>query len=197
MSTRAAIIIEHGSSRVVLYRHCDGYLSTTGADLFEKLAPRVARQYTKQPATATPDELLRKLLADHYEKASYQDRPSPIYQLAFERYGDVEHVYTLRFDPNDVLGSIEHEERLGISELRAAKAVELSGDGDLWRRQTFNTYGAEAHNGARMAFGERVNAAIVETNKRLAELRREQPGHDWGPDQELLAIERAPAEVAA
>lgn len=33
MSTRANITIEYGESRVILYRHCDGYPSETGADI--------------------------------------------------------------------------------------------------------------------------------------------------------------------
>jgi hypothetical protein len=33
MSTRSNIIIKNGRTEILLYRHCDGYLTGTGQDL--------------------------------------------------------------------------------------------------------------------------------------------------------------------
>ena len=33
MSTRSSILIKNGKTEILLYRHCDGYLTGTGQDL--------------------------------------------------------------------------------------------------------------------------------------------------------------------
>ena len=37
MSTRSNIIIKNGKTNILLYRHCDGYLTGTGQDLHDDL----------------------------------------------------------------------------------------------------------------------------------------------------------------
>jgi len=38
MSTRSNIIIKNGRTEILLYRHCDGYLTGTGQDLHDDLS---------------------------------------------------------------------------------------------------------------------------------------------------------------
>ena len=37
MSTRSNIIIKNGKTNILLYRHCDGYLTGAGQDLLDDL----------------------------------------------------------------------------------------------------------------------------------------------------------------
>ena len=37
MSTRSNIIIKNGKTNILLYRHCDGYLTGAGQDLHDDL----------------------------------------------------------------------------------------------------------------------------------------------------------------
>mgnify|MGYP000383067370 FL=1 len=38
MSTRSNIIIKNGRTEILLYRHCDGYLTGAGQDLHDDLS---------------------------------------------------------------------------------------------------------------------------------------------------------------
>lgn len=86
MGTRANIVIEHGASRVYLYRHWDGYLAETGADLARRLAGRAG-------SASAASALLEELLAERYD-----DRPEKrIYELTSEVHGDIEFLYRVDF----------------------------------------------------------------------------------------------------
>ena len=96
MSTRCNIIIEHGSTRLYVYRHWDGYPSCTGADLLEKL------QAARGPETAhygrfTSSRFITALLTDMDEPTVYR-KARPHYETTTEVHGDIDYLYRIRFD---------------------------------------------------------------------------------------------------
>jgi hypothetical protein len=86
MSTRTNILVTHGSTRIYLYRHCDGYPSETGADLAAKLnqCKRI-------------DDFLAAILAERYEATSFRTG-QPVYEITSEVHGDIEWAYAIDFD---------------------------------------------------------------------------------------------------
>ena len=103
MSTRCNIVIKSGQSTVYMYRHCDGYLAETGADLLAKI----------EAANGVADKFLRSLFSEYYEQQSYEKQPRRVYELTTELHGDIEHCYTIEFKDDFVTGkvSIRHAER--------------------------------------------------------------------------------------
>lgn len=84
MSTRSNIVIENGKSKIYLYRHHDGYLAETGADLYRKL---VAARFNA-------GEFLQSLIDDRYDGYG---SPKPVYELTSEIHGDIEFLYRVVF----------------------------------------------------------------------------------------------------
>ena len=102
MSTRTNIIVKIGETTIYLYRHCDGYLVETGADLLVKTRAALNRHEGRCSDTGAATALVRALMAEHY-----------VYEITSGLHGDIEHLYTIRFErangPAQV--SIRHEAR--------------------------------------------------------------------------------------
>jgi hypothetical protein len=102
MSTRCNIVVKSGKSVIHLYRHYDGYLAETGADI-----------YTKLGVHKTPSAFLRAMMAETYEKEAHEPAPRPVYDLTTDLHGDIEHVYYVTFAHRFTTGavSVKHAER--------------------------------------------------------------------------------------
>jgi len=144
MSTRSNIVIENGSSRIYIYRHWDGYLAEAGADILAKLK-----------ASSSPSRFLELLLAERYEKQSYETEAKRVYELTTEVHGDIEYLYVIKFR------DVREDLRIGYAHRK------VYSDGALEERDVVL--------GGVESFVQAVNAEIRETNRRLAKLRAEQP----------------------
>ena len=86
MSTRSNIIIKNGKTEILLYRHCDGYLTGTGQDLLDDLSnsdfDNVGQYFN---------------IAKFTEKLLSQDSS---YRIDNQLGGDIEYLYTLDFENN-------------------------------------------------------------------------------------------------
>ena len=113
MSTRTNIIVKCGDSTIYLYRHHDGYLSETGADLYEKIRASVGDAEARLTPEGAADRFVRAVFAHFYEKQSYEKEPKRVYELTTELHGDIEHCYivdfTSRFNTGPV--SVRHAAR--------------------------------------------------------------------------------------
>ena len=182
MSTRTNILIEGaecdiGRTRILLYRHCEGYPADTGADILAKLTANAKR--TGEPSQdwilqcSSFRRFVMAFLNDRYEQASYEKEPRAIYELTDCLSGDIEHFYVLRFDVaegGDKLNGIWH----------AARRRE-DGELDIWmRRQTLYTPAT---------FAALVNRDRAESNRRIAELRRAHPKNPaFNDDYPLIEV---------
>lgn len=145
MSTRCNIVITFGNSKLFVYRHCDGYLAVTGADIATRLQ-----------SNPYPADFVRNLLGEMYEKASYEAQARPVYELTTELHGDIEHVYYVRFSG--------HTNRLqGIA--HSARPSGHAGDGESWAERAEDVSLAD--------FIESVNTDRRVINARLRLIRRE------------------------
>lgn len=158
MSTRTNIIILAGDSRIYLYRHCDGYLAETGADLYEKARDAAGTPERHPSPTGAADKFLRALLAERYEQQSYEKEPRTVYELTSGLHGDIEHCYTIDFQARFNTGelSIRHATRPDDWHAIGAESVDWASAG---RRYSLEE------------FAQAVNADRRACNKRLAELR--------------------------
>lgn len=148
MSTRTNIVIRSGESRVVLYRHWDGYLAETGRDLHNKLV-------SAGGTYGSDDRFLRALLAEMNEATSYREA-TPVYELTDCLHGDIEYLYVVEFPR-------QGEATVGWSE------VGFNDDEDAARAAIVQRPLA--------AFRADVNKAITEQNRRLLQLKQQQPAH--------------------
>jgi hypothetical protein len=151
LSTRTNIIIEYGDSRVYLYRHHDGYLAETGADLARKLA--ATNGYLGA------NRFVRSLIEEAYEKQSYETEAKRIYEVTSEVHGDIEYLYVVRFDTNDSI-----KPQIGYRTYRGSE-----GPGGNAGPNSVKNMGSLAD------FVLAVNAEVRATNRRIAEMRRAQP----------------------
>lgn len=98
MSTRCNIKIVDENRVVWLYRHCDGYLAETGADLVETFGNR--RWWAGQDATDLAQTLLRHGIYEGPEIDNADGSKSKQYRMNYELtnniHGDIEHLYVLR-----------------------------------------------------------------------------------------------------
>ena len=106
MSTRSNIIIKNGKTEILLYRHCDGYLTGTGQDLLDDLSnsdfDNVGQYFNIAKFT---EKLLR-------EDSSYR--------IDNQLGGDIEYLYTFEFQD-----SYEHGEHYNRVKL---KSIEVNQD---------------------------------------------------------------------
>ena len=144
MSTRTNIVIQTGQTNVYLYRHHDGYLTETGADLLKKL----------NAANDNPSLFLESLLAERYDKQNYETVAKRVYELTTEVHGDIGYLYVVRFDDSNVT---------------TGYAARGSYDNNVPEV-------ADVKLGSKATFAEAVNKDIRATNRRLADLRKKQPG---------------------
>jgi len=92
MSTRTNIIIEYGKTSIYLYRHHDGYLAETGADIH-----RVLSAHKKRSILQTTD-ILKDFLNQSYPKTKYRDC-QPIYEITNNVHSDIEFLYRINMYP--------------------------------------------------------------------------------------------------
>jgi hypothetical protein len=151
MSTRANIVVSMGDSRVFLYRHCDGYLAETGADLLAKL--RAAESAT---------DFLRAVCSEMYEKQSYERAARPVYEFTNMLHGDIEHVYYISFQAVRSRGGpkVRHAARPSLRHSPDVPQI-------VWTK-----YGEKV---SLAEFAEAVNQDRSECNKRIKQLKAEQP----------------------
>ena len=106
MSTRSNIIIKNGRTEILLYRHCDGYLTGTGQDLLDDLSnsdfDNVGQYFN---------------IAKFTEKLLSQDSS---YRIDNQLGGDIEYLYTFEFQD-----SYEHGEHYNRVKL---KSIEVNQD---------------------------------------------------------------------
>lgn len=162
MSTRANIVILYGSSKVYLYRHCDGYPAELGADLARNLAS----------AGHSANKFVRSLVEARYEKASYETEAKPIYELTTEVHGDIEYLYLVKFEED---WHPTEKPQIGFAARRGwhdGSDLKLS----------------DVRLGDLPTFVLAVNADIRAQNKRLGELRASQPQvyGDYGDQPEVV-----------
>ena len=83
MSTRSNIIIKNGRTEILLYRHCDGYLTGAGQDLHDDLSnsdfDNVGQYFNIAKFT-------EKLLSQNSN-----------YRIDNQLGGDIEYLYTFEF----------------------------------------------------------------------------------------------------
>ena len=85
MSTRSNIIIKNGKTNILLYRHCDGYLTGTGQDLHDDLKSSYFVSYSGV-------DLKNYNIAKFTEKLLREDSS---YRIDNQLGGDIEYLYKL------------------------------------------------------------------------------------------------------
>ena len=110
MSTRSNIIIKNGKTNILLYRHCDGYLTGTGQDLHDDLKSSYFVSYSGV-------DLKNYNIAKFTEKLLNQDSN---YRIDNQLGGDIEYLYTFEFEDNYEHG--EHYNRVKL------KSIEVNQD---------------------------------------------------------------------
>lgn len=155
MSTRCNIQLIRGQSIVWLYRHHDGYLHGTGADIAEKVAAAWGAETAHRDAQGAADHFLRAIFAEQYEATSHCG-PRPIYELTNDVHGDIEYIYQVCFDRGPQVG---YGVRRPGSEVGCETMSRLVRLGKL------------------EDFVRAVNADIDAANRRLAQLKVQQPAH--------------------
>lgn len=95
MSTRTNIkIVDHRThSTHILYRHCDGYLAETGADVAQIV--HTLRAELKSTGRMTTTRIASRFLSELYP-ADDHTPARPIYSLQDTLSGDIEHLYLIR-----------------------------------------------------------------------------------------------------
>lgn len=163
MSTRTNIVIKHGDSTIYIYRHHDGYLAETGADLLTKLAAVVGTPECHMSVEGMADKFVRSIFAEYYEQQSYETTPKAVYELTTELHGDIEHAYYIEFG--------EHFNTGPVSIRHAARP-------DNWHSED-----VEVEDWARIAkrysvdsFRAAVNKDREACNARIRELKAKNPG---------------------
>ena len=110
MSTRSNIIIKNGKTNILLYRHCDGYLTGTGQDLHDDLKSSYFVSYSGV-------DLKNYNIAKFTEKLLREDSS---YRIDDQLGGDIEYLYTFEFQD-----SYEHGEHYNRVKL---KSIEVNQD---------------------------------------------------------------------
>ena len=90
MGTRCNIKIKTGNTTLWVYRHWDGYPAATGNDLATKLVN-----------VKDANEFINKLLNDD------------AYEITTEQHGDIEYLYTIKFEDSGVYFEVEEREGWG------------------------------------------------------------------------------------
>lgn len=94
MSTRTNIYLaDRNGNRLWLYRHYDGYPAATGVDIAQKLK-RLSKGYARTHGGSFA-ALSNALLAERYEKQSYEPEARAIYSVTTGEHGDIEWKYVV------------------------------------------------------------------------------------------------------
>ena len=112
MSTRSNIIIKNGKTNILLYRHCDGYLTGTGQDLLDDLSNS---DFEQEPYFDNVAKYFN--IAKFTEKLLNQNTD---YRIDNQLGGDIEYLYTFEFQD-----SYEHGEHYNRVKL---KSIEVNQD---------------------------------------------------------------------
>lgn len=167
MGTRCNIKVIFGSTKVMLYRHWDGYPAETGADLAKRLMALPA-------SLASPTIFLRELLDATYEKQSYESAARQMYEVTDEVHGDIDWAYVVKFSQTFAAPSIS----VGVAEVRRGSGgLREPGDAQEAAMAEAVTAATVGRPSAQLAeFVKYVNREIADQNRRLAELGRKNPG---------------------
>jgi len=113
MSTRSNIIIKNGRTEILLYRHCDGYLTGTGQDLLDDLSnsdfDNVGQYFN---------------IAKFTEKLLSQDSS---YRIDNQLGGDIEYLYTFEFEDSYEHG--DHYNRVKLKSIEVDQEHEYGRGG--------------------------------------------------------------------
>jgi hypothetical protein len=156
MSTRCNIIIRMGDTVVYMYRHHDGYLAVTGADLL-----RLVKKAMKAPGHSQAAELLQLMLKQRYEKQSYEQKARPIYEITNGLHGDIEHVYEIDFEQVKGIAHAERPQGMDWND------VDSSVESWAAKRVTYSL----------CSFAIKVNNDRKATNRRIDEMKAKNPGN--------------------
>lgn len=179
MSTRTNIVVTIGESRVYLYRHHDGYLAETGADLVVKLQAAIGTADAHRSPEGAADAFLAAIFAEKYEQQSYEKAPRRVYELTSDLHGDIEHAYFIDFTPRFNTGcvSIRHAARP-----------------KCWSEENLEVedWTANAKRHSLDSFRVAVNKDREETNARIRKLKADNAGNKIYADMgEYPAIQAA------
>ena len=113
MSTRSNIIIKNGKTNILLYRHCDGYLTGTGQDLHDDLSnsdfDNVGQYFN---------------IAKFTEKLLSQDSS---YRIDNQLGGDIQYLYTFEFEDSYEHG--DHYNRVKLKSIEVDQEHEYGRGG--------------------------------------------------------------------
>ena len=114
MSTRANITINKGESKIILYRHYDGYPTVTGIDILNKIK-----------RNTDTNGLVSDLLSESYEGGK------KVYEITNEIHGDIEYDYEINvpklsynFKHKDVEGKYTSMPKITIKERKIIETYE-------------------------------------------------------------------------
>jgi hypothetical protein len=82
MSTRANITINNGDSKIILYRHYDGYPTNTGIDILNRI------KRSKHISDLVSDFLTATM--------DWMTSPKKLYEITSEIHGDIEYDYEIK-----------------------------------------------------------------------------------------------------
>ena len=111
MSTRSNIIIKNGKTNILLYRHCDGYLTGTGQDLHDDLKSSYFVSYSGV-------DLKNYNIAKFTEKLLREDSS---YRIDDQLGGDIEYLYTFEFE--DSYEDARHYNRVKLKSIEVDQDV--------------------------------------------------------------------------
>ena len=100
MATRATVMLKDTKgNKLTFYRHYDGYVAATGADLARKLKKMSKRNAHYQGWAAFANMLLK----DRYEQQPYEKEAKQVYEITEHEHGDLDYQYAVVFDGNLVV----------------------------------------------------------------------------------------------
>ena len=111
MSTRSNIIIKNGRTEILLYRHCDGYLTGAGQDLHDDLKSSYFVSYSGV-------DFKNYNIAKFTEKLLREDSS---YRIDNQLGGDIEYLYTFEFQDSYEHG--EHYNRVKLKSIEVNQNV--------------------------------------------------------------------------
>lgn len=142
MATRCNVLFKCGENSIKFYRHWDGYLSSTGANLIEIVDRAIARQINSYYNYAG---ILTALIEE--KRSADEDRPQ--YEPTMGRHGDIEFFYVINYDPVMDTVTYQYAEGFGAElEEEALASTPLS----------------------RNAFAKIVNREIEKTNEHIVQM---------------------------
>ena len=119
MSTRSNIIIKNGKTEILLYRHCDGYLTGTGQDLLDDLSNS---DFEQEPYFDNVAEYFN--IAKFTEKLLNQNTD---YRIDNQLGGDIEYLYTFEFEDSYEHG--DHYNRVKLKSIEVDQEHEYGRGG--------------------------------------------------------------------